>query len=309
MKYISENDDIKLHNSAITLGKFDGIHKGHQILLNKIIELKKAGYTSVMFSFLYHPSNLFNEKELELIYTEDEKIYTLSKTGLDVLISYPFTRQTANIEPEDFIKRILVDRFDAKIIVVGKDFHFGHNRKGNVELLKRYSSIYGYEVIDVEKLKIHDTIVGSSLIRSELKKGNIETVNELLGRPYSIIGEVLHGRKIGRTIGIPTTNLIPSSNKLLPPNGVYASKTTIDGVEYMGVTNIGYKPSVGAESRKGIETYLFDFNANLYGKTIEVALYHFERIEQKYASIDELKGQIEKDIENTKQYFYDNANK
>lgn len=303
MKYISDTTDFKLNNSVVSLGKFDGLHKGHQLLINKIIDYKKEGYTSVVFSFLYHPYNLFNAKEINLIYTEEEKRIKLAESGLDVLVSYPFTEETAAIEPEEFIKKILIDTLDAKIVVVGSDFRFGYKRKGDVNLLDSLSLKYGYKLVVFEKLKMNHDTVGSSLIRSEIEKGNLDYVTKLLGKPYSIIGEVLHGRKIGRTLGMPTTNLIPPNNKLLPPNGVYASKTIIDQVEYNSVTNIGCNPTVGSGNQKTIETYIFDFEGDLYGKIIEVALYSFQRGEAKFKSLQELKDQMMEDVNQAKNYL------
>lgn len=303
MEFISGKTEFKLHNSAVTLGKFDGLHRGHQTLIKRIVELKKEGYQSVMFTFAYHPCNLLANKEIDLIYTENEKRLKLEESGLDVMISYPFTETTASMEPEQFIKEVLVDKIDAKVIVVGSDFHFGYQRKGNTEILEKLSKKYGYELITFDKIANKEQVIGSTLIRDEIKKGNMESVCELLGRPYSIIGEVLHGRKLGRTLGVPTTNLIPDEDKLLPPNGVYASITRIDDKVYEGVTNIGYKPTVGADPRVGVETFLFDFNQDVYGKIIEVELYQLQRGEEKYNSIEELKIQMEKDITITKEYF------
>lgn len=305
MEYIAGKTDFKLHNSAVSLGKFDGLHIGHQLLIDKTISLKQEGYTSVVFSFLYNPRNLFSEVDMKFIYTEEEKTRKLKEKGLDVFISYPFSIETASMEPERFIKEVLIDRIDAKVIVVGSDYCFGHNREGNVEMLREFSKQYGYQLVVYDKLKLEDTIVSSSFIREELQKGNIELANEMLGAPYSIIGEVMHGRKIGRTLGMPTTNLIPEDNKLLPPNGVYASKVIIAGKSYDSVTSIGYKPSVGKESKKGVETFIFDFNDDLYGKIIEVKLYGFEREEVKFDSLEELSNQMHRDIEWAKCFLKD----
>jgi riboflavin kinase/FMN adenylyltransferase len=303
MKYIAGNTNFKLKNTAVTLGKFDGLHLGHQLLLDQVKAYKNQGYTTVMFSFLYHPCNLFSEKEFELIYTEEEKKTKLKKSGLDVLISYPFTQETRSIEPEAFIKDILVDRLDAKAIVVGSDFHFGYERRGDVRLLKKFEKTYGYKVIVCEKKKSSEGIISSSLIRNELKEGNIEAANAMLGQPYTITGEVMHGRRIGRTLGMPTTNIIPAQNKLLPPNGVYASKTLIDGISHPGVTNIGYKPTVGGEEKRGVETFLFDFDQDLYGRVIEVSLYTYVRPENKFDSLEKLRLQMLQDIKAASDYF------
>lgn len=303
MKYIAGETDFKIKNSAVSLGKFDGIHLGHQLLLNKVLELKKDGLQAVMFTFLYNPRNLFSDKEIELIYTEEEKRYILEQSGFDVLVSYPFTKETASMEPVDFIKEVLIEKLDAKVIVVGADYCFGHNRRGNVELLKDKSKEYGYELIVFDKIKIQDQVISSSYIRSKIAEGDIELVTRLLGRPFSIIGEVKHGRKIGRTIGFPTVNLIPPASKLLPPDGVYASMTSINGIKYPGLTNIGHNPTVGVTPEKRVETYIFDFDSDLYGSTIEVSLYAYERPEMSFQSVEELKNQMNQDIIYGRKYF------
>lgn len=303
MKYIAGNMDFKLENSAVTLGKFDGLHQGHQMLINEVLSFKDKGYTSVMFTFLYHPYNIFLDNEYKLIYTEEEKVRKLSESNLDVLISYPFIRETMAIEAEDFIKDILVEKLDTKIIVVGNDFRFGHDRRGDVEMLKAMESVYGFKVISLEKKRWHDTVISSSLIRDELSKGNMEVVNVMLGKPFAVHGKVLHGKKIGRTIGMPTTNLIPPSNKLLPPCGVYATRTIVDNVSYPGMTNIGYKPTVGKEKDKGVETYMYDFDGDLYGKEIEVEVLAYERPEIKFDNLEDLMIKMEEDLAFGRKYF------
>jgi riboflavin kinase/FMN adenylyltransferase len=295
MKYITETG-FKLYNTAVSLGKFDGLHIGHRCLIDYVISMKKQGYQSAMFTFDLHPSALLSEKEVSLIYTKEEKKMLLKQMNLDVLVSYPFTEETAAMAPGDFVKKILIDKMDAKIIAVGEDFRFGHNREGDVALLQELSEVYGYQLKIFKKVTYENEIVSSSKIREELKKGNMKLVNQMLGAPYVIIGKVLHGRKIGRTIGMPTTNLIPAEDKLLPPNGVYASITKINGKEYPGISNIGYKPTVGADPNKGLETFIFDFDGDLYGKTIEVQLHAYERGEKMFKSLDDLKAQMQKDI-------------
>jgi riboflavin kinase/FMN adenylyltransferase len=302
MEYIAGNKFFQYKNSAVTLGKFDGLHLGHRQLIDQVVAYKEQGFTSVMFSFMLHPANMFSEREFELIYTEEEKRTILKKTGLDVLISYPFTEETRGMEPEAFIRDILVKQLDAKIIVVGNDFRFGAGRRGDVALLKQYEDAFGYQVIAREKLKLKSQIISSSLIRAALKEGRIDKVNAMLGQPYFIRGEVVHGRKLGRTIGMPTTNLVPPSNKLLPPCGVYASKTLIDGVFHPGVTNIGYKPTVGEESI-GVETFIFDYENDLYGRMLEVQLYDYIRPELKFGSLEELVKQMAEDSALAKKYF------
>jgi len=303
MEYIKGSKDFQFNNCAVTLGKFDGIHLGHQYLLDAIISYKKQGYKAVMFTFDIHPYNLLSNKEFTQIYTEEEKLAKLSRTGLDALISFPFTAETMKQEPEDFIKKVLVDKLDAKVIVVGEDFRFGHKRRGDVALLEQYANTYGYKVIACEKRKFHDRIISSTAIRAELAEGKMEEVNAMLGQPYMIMGEVLHGRRIGRTLGMPTTNIVPDPSKLLPPCGVYPSKTSIRGNSYYGVTNIGYNPTVGVVPSKRVETFIFDFDEDLYGQIIEVELMTYLRPELKFDSLEELKIRMEEDIEFARKYF------
>jgi riboflavin kinase/FMN adenylyltransferase len=303
MEYVAGNTDFIYKNTAITLGKFDGLHLGHMELINRVIAFKQRGLTAVMFSFLMHPGNLFSDKEFELIYTEEEKVAKLNHSGIDVLISYPFTEKTRSMEPEAFIKDILVGQLDVKVIVVGKDFRFGYKAKGDVALLKQYEEVYGYQVIAIEKRTWKSDVISSSAIRKAIKQGDIEAANAMLGTPYTLRGEVMHGRRIGRTIGMPTTNLMPPSSKLLPPCGVYVSKTLIDGNYHDGVTNIGYKPTVGEEKNIGAETYIFDFEGDLYGEMIEVELLYYMRPELKFDSLEELIIKMREDVIFAKKYL------
>lgn len=323
MEYIAGRTDFHLEKSAVTLGKFDGLHLGHQLLLNKITEQKKKGLKAVVFTFLYHPVNLLSDREMELIYTEEEKQHILEEYGVDVMISFPFTEDTRSMEPEKFIEDILVHKMDAKYIAVGSDFCFGRNRRGNTKMLEEYASVYDYELEIIEKktyerkeLSIADQSaicngsqcdskeISSSCIREQIGKGNMEKVIKLLGRPFSVRGEVLHGRKIGRTIGFPTTNLLPDKTKLLPPDGVYITLTNIDGQEYPGITNIGHNPTVGVTPEKRVETYLFDYDNDLYGKFIQVSFLERMRGEEVFHSLNELKAQMDKDLAYGRKYFH-----
>lgn len=302
MQYISQTD-FQLKNTAVTLGKFDGIHIGHRRLLNCVKQYKEQGLETVVFSFLFPPAALLSEIELNLIFTEEEKKIELEKYGIDTVISYPFTKETLKMEPEEFVKEILIKRLDAKIVVVGSDFHFGHNRRGDINLLKIFASQYGFQVEIFEKVKIDDSCVSSSRIRKEIRNGSMELVNQMLGQPYFVSGVVTHGRKLGRTLGMPTANVVPADEKLLPPFGVYVSKTEVDGVFYDGITNIGVKPTVGEEQKRLVETFLFDYHGDLYGKWLKTSLYYYERPERKFASIEQLKKQMEQDTLFGKEYF------
>ena len=208
------------------------------------------------------------------------------------------------MEAEDFVREILVNRLHAKSIVVGKDFHFGYKRGGDATLLLWLQKKYGFQVEVVEKEQYKGRDISSTYVKEALEAGNMELVNDLLGYRYFISGEVLHGRRIGRTLGMPTTNLVPSTKKLLPPNGVYLSRTRIGEQAYYGVTNIGYKPTIG-ETFRGVETYLFDFDGDLYGENIDVELWKFKRPEMKFDSVEHLKNQMQADIAFGKEYFFE----
>lgn len=303
MEYIYGTTEFEFHNTCVTLGKFDGLHRGHQLLLKELESFEQRGLTSVMFTFDYHPGNLFLEKEIELLYTEDEKKELLSRNGPNVLISYPFTEETAAMEPEEFIKEILIGKLDAKAVVIGSDFRFGRKRRGDITMLSEYLLQYGVQLVVCDKVTLDGQVISSTKIRSELRLGHMEAVNEMLGYPYTIMGKVIYGNQLGRTIGVPTVNLLPNEHKLLPPNGVYASITRVNGNVYYGVTNIGFKPTVEDKKLLGVETHMFDFEGDLYGSDIEVELHTFERSERKFSSVTILKEQVEQDIKFTKDYF------
>ena len=206
------------------------------------------------------------------------------------------------------MREILVKRLHVKYLAVGTDFHFGHNRKGSYRLLEDMQEECGFQVEVVEKACYDGGEISSTRIRKELEQGHMELVNQLLGYTYSVTGEVLYGHQIGRTLGLPTINQQPELSKLLPPNGVYATRTRIASEIFEGITNIGYKPTIGGETRKGVETFLFDLDRNLYGETLTVAFYGFERPERKFDSLEALKERIEKDVAWGREYFGEREN-
>ncbi len=301
MKIIEGTTEFQIEEqTAVSLGKFDGLHLGHQLLVERILEKKREGLKSLIFTFD------FGDRPVLLLPQEREEL--LRRRGVDYLLECPFVEEISHMEAEDFVKEILVRRLHARYLAVGTDFHFGHHRKGDYRLLKRMGAEYGFEVEVVEKACWQGEEISSSRIRRELEQGNMELVGQLLGYAYSVTGEVLHGRKIGRTLGLPTINLLPEERKLLPPNGVYATRTVIAGEIFEGITNIGYKPTVGGETRRGVETYLFDLDRDLYGEILTVRFYGFERPEKKFASLEELKNRIEQDVEWGRMYFGENEN-
>lgn len=297
MQYITNTTDFHFTNTVVALGKFDGLHKGHQKLLEQLEHLKKErGLTSVMFTFDRPPKLVIKGKRERTIYTKGERCFKLQKTSLDVLIEHPFTPEFSRLTPEEFIKNVLIDKLGTKVIVVGFDFGFGYKRQGNVELLQRLSSKYGYELIVIPKCTIHGEKAGSTLIRKYLEEGKMDEVNSILETPYSAISEVVHGNAIGRSlIGLPTANIYPDPHKLLPPKGVYVARIWIEDKAYYGISNIGTKPTVDDYQITGIETYIFDFDQNIYGKTIEVEFLYYKRPEMKFSGLGELAHQMKED--------------
>lgn len=305
MKYIHDTENFEINRATVvTFGKFDGVHSGHQKIF--AIVNKKAGELnaqSVVVTFDKIPLSICPLAQQHFITTNFERKDIIENLGLDILIEYPFTDNFMHTEPEVFIEEVIAKKLKAKCVVIGPDFCFGRDRRGNADMICHYADKYGYEAIVVEKEKYEAREISSTFVREELKIGHMETVNMLLNRPYSIKGIVVKGNQFGRTIDIPTVNIYPVESKLLPPNGVYSSETVIDGNVLYGVTNIGTKPTVNDGHVISVETNLFDFQQNIYGKTIEVCLKHFQRPEMKFDSVENLKKQIENDTAFAKELF------
>lgn len=307
MEYINKIEDIKIENkTAVTLGKFDGVHVGHQKLINNVINKKQEGFSSVLFTFDKPVGAFLRDADSSVLLTKEERHAVFSKFQLDYMIECEFTEEFAHMPAETFIKEILVKRLNAGYIAVGTDCTFGYKAIGNYKMLQQFAEKYGYEVEVVEKLTYKSSEISSTRIRQCIQVGELEDATKMLGFHYPIMGEVVHGKKLGRTLGMPTTNLIPIEEKLLPPDGVYVSRTIIDGKIYDGITNIGYKPTVSNEMIRGVETFIFDYSGDLYGKILQVELYKYVRPEQKFESIVQLKDRINKDIEFAKKYLVDN---
>ncbi len=283
---------------VITLGKFDGLHRGHKKLLERVIDLAgEKKVTSVMFTFEVSPYTLTRDNRHRALLTNKERRQLLEETELDWLIECPFDEHMMHMEAEDFVRELLVKRLKAVCLVVGADFRFGHERKGDVSLLQRMGREYGFTVEALDKEMYEGQEISSTLIRECILKGEMEKAADMLGYPYFFQGEIIKGRQIGRTLGIPTTNLMAEDTKVLPPFGVYATRSSIGEQEFGGVTNIGIKPTV-QENFVGVETHLFSCNLNLYGNMEKVELLHFQRRERKFDSLEELKAQILADGKN-----------
>ena len=296
MKIIKDTLDFSISEiSAVTLGKFDGIHKGHQKLMRMILEKRKEGLKSVVVTFGQMPGTVLCGKGRTIL-TGAERRKHLEGLGIDYMVECPFVPEIIQMEPEAFVEKILVGQLHAKYIAVGPDFRFGHNRRGSVKLLKQLAPVFGYEVEVFEKECLEDKVISSTYVRYMLQNGEMETVEKLLGYPYYVSGTVVHGHAIGRKLGIPTLNLIPDDEKMLPPNGVYLTKTVFGQEEHLGITNVGVKPTISGEELKGIETHLFDYEGDLYGREVTVVFYAFERPERRFESLENLKKQLREDV-------------
>ena len=299
MEYI-KGSGFRLHNTVVTLGKFDGLHLGHKELID--IVLKTKGLTKVLFTFDVNPLSILSNKEFKVIETGTERINLMKDSGFDYMIDYPFTMETINTNADEFIKTIIHDKLGAKMLVVGTDFRFGKDRLGDVELLEKRSKEYGYVLKVIEKKKMYGEVISSTRIRSLIKKGEIRLANELLGREFSFSGEIIHGNHLGHTVGMPTINIKPEACKLLPPFGVYVSDTELDYKVYRGITNIGVKPTVGKDNAVGVETWLFGLDSDVYGHFAKVKLLDFIRPEMKFDSLEDVKRQVNIDAVKAREY-------
>lgn len=289
-------------DTVLSLGKFDGLHRGHGLLLESVMEKKQLGLKAAVFTFDIPPGNITDGEIHKVITTNEEKKRLFEACGIDYLVECPFSKEIMQMEAEEFIREI-IGRLRVKWMIVGTDFRFGHNRRGDYRMLQKYAPAYGCQVRVVPKVQHAGRDISSTYIREEIEKGNMELANELLGYPYFIQGVVVHGSQVGRTIGFPTINLCPPHEKLLPPFGVYVSKIHLDGDCYEGITNIGRKPTIQGDHPVGAETFLYGFEGDIYEKKVKVDILHFERPEMRFDGITQLKEQIQKDIVNGRAYL------
>lgn len=305
MKIFESFEDVQLNNTVVVLGNFDGIHKGHLTLLTKATQIAKArNLKTCFFTFHPHPTHVLAIKEVMLISTDAEKQRIASDDQMDYYVQFPFTIETAHMEAETFLKEVLHDKLGAKAVVVGEDYSFGRNRRGNIEMLKQYESTYGYELFALEKLTYQGKEISSTWIREAINNADLELANILMGRPYFITGRVIKGAQLGRTIGFPTANIKPDEHKQLPHNGVYITKATVKGKDYYGLTNVGTKPTIDIHFTEIlVETFIYEFNEDIYDEVIDVHFYHYLRTEDVFNSLDELVDQMNKDVEALKAYF------
>lgn len=297
MKIIWGNDQIdssKMINPVVTIGNFDGCHLGHQEIFKITINhASEIGGVSVVYTFNPHPASVIMGSETNTIYTLEEKIESISALGIDILVIVPFTREFADIHPEKFVDDILIKSIGTRGLVVGHDFAFGRRAMGDISFLKKKGLESGFFVESVPAVIQEGMVVSSTLIRSTIKSGDVKLAAKLLTRPYRLPGQVVHGMARGRLLGFPTANIRPEKN-LIPSYGVYATNVYLDGKRYNGATNIGDNPTFNDEGTS-IETFLFDFGGDIYGKQLSIEFIDRLRTEIKFETKDQLVDQINND--------------
>ena len=302
MKIIQSKENFTISQpTAVAIGKFDGIHVGHRQLLEEILAKKEQGLQACVFTFDPSLAVFFGSSVNGELTTREEKRKLFENLGVDVLVEFPMNPDTAQMEPERFVREVLGKMLNAKFVAAGEDISFGNKGAGNASLLQRLEKECGYTTKLISKVCYQGREVSSTYVRECVEQGDMETARQLLGAAYSLEGEVLHGHKLGRKLSMPTINLRPERGKLLPPFGVYFSEVSIwneaksEWVKYGGVTNIGCKPTVESENEVGVETHIFDLEEDLYGRWVRVELLKFHRPEQRFADVEQLKEQLHKD--------------
>ena len=285
-----------LKNLSIALGFFDGVHTAHQKVIASAVDYAgKNGLKSAVITFKNHPVCYLKNVQPSYICQRKFSYNLIETLGVDYLIELDFTL-ISGLSAVDYLEKILIKYFSPKAIFTGFNHTFGAKRSGDAKFLTDNSVKYGYEYFEIPPQKINSEIVSSSKIRDYIKCGNVESANAMLGREFSVSGEVIEGNKIGRTIGFPTANILYPQNIIELPNGVYGVKVLAGGKEYRGIANFGSKPTVCENCSKILEVNIFDFNENIYFQNIEVKFLKFIRSEKKFSGLDELKEQIQKDI-------------
>lgn len=300
MKIYTDLKDFSAINPVVTIGTFDGVHLGHRKVIRRLQELaQKVKGETVIFTFYPHPRLVLNPEDngLRLINTLEEKKVLLEAAGIDHLVVYPFTKEFSKLTYVEFVEQILVKQLGMKYLVVGYDHRFGHNREGKYEDLKMFADKLNFKIERQDVLNMDAINVSSTKVRTAISEGDIQMANKYLGYRFFIKGDVIDGKKLGHTIGFPTANIDPQeSYKLVPKDGVYAVKVDVDDKIYLGMLNIGVRPTVNNQlDNRSIEVHILDFSQDIYYKNITIHFYQRIRNEQFFASLDELKTQLAKD--------------
>jgi hypothetical protein len=286
-------------NAVITIGSFDGVHRGHKKILKRLKDLALAtSGESVVITFHPHPRQIVYPKDdtLKLITTAEEKVDLLSESGIDHLVIIPFTFEFSQLSADEYIQRFLIQRFQPKYIVIGYDHRFGLNRLGDINYLKWYEETYSYKVVEIEKQVIEEVEISSSKIRRAIDRGNVAVASKLLGQFFTLSGKVVKGEQIGTKIGFPTANIeIDNKVKLIPPDGIYASYITVDGRDYKGMLYIGHRPTLKQSGKRRIEVHIFNFNQIIYDSFIKIKLVEYIRPDENLPGLEALKVRLEDD--------------
>lgn len=303
MEVLRELEKLSLlsNETAIAIGNFDGVHLGHQKILQFLVrEAKKYNLLSFVLTFSPHPERILRKARIRQIQTLSQRLEEIEKFGVHSVCIVSFTEKFSNLSSQEFIQDIIIKRFKVRVIIVGENFRFGRNRKGDISLLKKSVSKLGLKIFSVPPVTKEGHIISSSLIRNLLEQGQIDKANTLLGRFYRIEGKVIKGKSRGKDIGFPTAN-IETANEIVP-SGIFITTVGIDSEVFPSLTNIGYRPTFG-QQEANIESYIIDFNQNLYGKKINVNFIKKIREEKKFKTAEELSNQIQKDLKTAKAYF------
>lgn len=304
MKIFNSLEEVNnIEPTVIALGNFDGVHRGHQEIINRTVKsAEAAGLKSAVFTFSNHTRTLLEKvPTVKNINYPEEKAAIMEEMGVDYLFNIPFTPEILNMSPERFIDELLIDKFKIREAYCGFNYHFGHKAAGDPEILMREGMKKGFGIHVQEPFMIDDIVVSSTYIRQLIEEGRMEECAKFMGRLYSIGGEVVVGNKLGRTIGFPTSNIMIDETMASPSNGVYITYCTYNGVKYPSVTNVGVKPTIGTYN-KNVETHIFNFDKELYGKDIKVEFIKKTRPEMKFGSVEELSNQIKNDCIAAKAY-------
>lgn len=301
------NSINRIPNPVITIGTFDGVHLGHQKIIQQLNkEARRVDGESVLFTFYPHPRMVLfpNGHGIKLIQTEEEKLSKLKRFGLQNIIVYPFTPEFSQLTALDFVRNILVDQLHVKILVIGYDHQFGKDREGNIDYLKKLNDQYEFEVIEISPKEVDEVNVSSTKIRESILSGDIDKANSFLGEPFELSGKVVHGDAIGRTLGFPTANIhVEEETKLIPGNGVYAVEVLCGDFKGTGMLNIGIRPTLNLGLQRKVEVNIFDFDQEIYNETITVRFLARIRDEKRFGSMDELKDQLVHDEKTVRTRF------
>lgn len=301
-------EKMPIKNAVVTIGTFDGVHIGHQEILKTLIaEAEKCEGESVLLTFYPHPRMvLFPEQtDLQLLQTQTEKLEKLASIGLQNVVIYPFSKEFADLSAERFVEEILIKGLQAKMVIIGYDHQFGHNREGNLAFLKQYAEKGFFELLEIPAEQIDEANISSSKIRKAILGGEISTANAFLGSPFELSGTIVKGLQNGRKIGFPTANIrIDDQQKIIPATGVYAVEMDVAGTTCRGMMNIGWRPTIEEEKlERKIEVHLFDFQKEIYDVACQIRVRHFVRAEHKFPNLEALKVQIQRDEETVRAYF------